>query len=74
MRRSAFYDNLSNILLKFNFMFYVLIMYCFFAFIQCYNKNNYGHTARGSVKNPRKTAKKKLKRLLWRHYVSDRFQ
>lgn len=56
MRRSAFYDNLSNILLKLNFMFYVLIMYCFFAFIQCYNKNNYGHTARGSVKNPRKTA------------------
>ena len=31
-------------------------MYCFFAIIQCYNKNNYGYKARRNVKNHLKTA------------------
>ena len=74
MDRSAFLDNLSIILFYCDFTFPVPIMYCFFAFIQCYNKNNYGHTARRNIKSHVKTVNKKLKRLFWRHHVLYRFQ
>ena len=50
MGTMAFYNNLSIIPLRYHKSFSFLIMYCFFAIIQCYNENNYGHKARRNVK------------------------